>query len=238
MKSIVRFLLSCVFALAPASATTISVLGSLDGDCSYGCQGNISPGDYAQYAAAVYSFTLPSQTAAYAITFSYGGGVNGNGAPIANGGFEPYLSLFDSAGNFLGSTYFGETCPAGSTDYQGHCYDVKLDMGTLAAGTYQLAISAYANMSYAENNGTGNLSDGFTGLGNLFPGEDLHFAFDIVTRADGGPGGEVPEPASWLLAASGLALIWSTAGRATRKEFSGVLRSGNRAAHTMKEKRK
>ena len=30
-----------------------------------------------------------------AVTFSYGGGVNSNGTTIAQGGFEPYLSLFE-----------------------------------------------------------------------------------------------------------------------------------------------
>ena len=206
MRNVVRLFLIIVFVLTSASAATISFVGSLDADCTFGCQGNTSDGDYAQYAAAVYSFTVPVQATAYAITFSYGGGINGNSAVIPQGGFEPYLSLFDNAGNFLASTFSGENCPAGANSYQNACWDVKLDMGTLAAGTYQIAISAWENMSYAENLGAGNLSDGFTGLGNLFPGEDLHFAFDVVTGAGGG-GGEVPEPSAWLLAASGLALI-------------------------------
>jgi hypothetical protein len=40
--------------------------------------------------------------------------------------------------------------------------------------------SAFQNMSRAENNGFGILSDGFTGLGNLASGEDLNFAFDVT----------------------------------------------------------
>jgi hypothetical protein len=132
-----------------------------------------------------------------AITFSYGGGTSGNGTAIAESGFEPYLSLFDASGNFIASTYFGTTCPVGTNtnSMTFACYDVALDGGTLAPGDYQIAISAYENMSYAENLGTGNLSDGFTGLGNLAPGEDLHYAFDVIlasTVAVPEPGGVLP----------------------------------------------
>ena len=50
-------------------------------------------------------------------------------------------------------------------------------------------------LSLAENLGGGTLADGFTGLGNLAQGEDLHYAFDVIlTEA-------VPEPQTlWLLA--------------------------------------
>ena len=117
-----------------------------------------------------------------AITFSYGGGVNGAGATIPEGGLEPYLSLFDSGGNFLGSTLFGITCPVGANtnSVSGQCYDVALDGGTLSPGNYEIALSAFENMSYAENPGGYLLSDGFTGLGNLAVGEDLHYAFDVI----------------------------------------------------------
>ena len=201
MRSMMWVLLVCVFALVSASAATISVLGSLDGHCDYGCPGNTTPGDYAQYAAAVYSFTLNSQTTAYAITFSYGGGVNGSGTLIANGGFEPYLSLFDSGGNFLASTYFGTTCPPGANSVGGNCFDVSLDGGTLLPGVYQIALTAWENFSLAENYGSGHLSDGFTGLGNLGANENLNYAFDIILPAN------TPEPASLGLAAIGCGLL-------------------------------
>ena len=60
----------------------------------------------------------------------------------------------------------------------------------LAPGSYQIAISAFENMSFVENGGAGTLADGFTGLGNLEPGEDLHYAFDVVLT----PAAAVPEP--------------------------------------------
>ena len=132
-----------------------------------------------------------------AITFSYGGGINGHGTLIPQGGFEPYLSLFDASGNFLASTFFGITCPAGAhiNTASGECFDVLLNGGVLSPGTYAITISAFENMSLAENNGLGTLADGFTGLGNLFPGEDMHYAFDVRLQSTS----SVPEPSSLML---------------------------------------
>lgn len=67
------------------------------------------------------------------------------------------------------------------------------------AGTYQIALSAYENLSFAENLGTETLADGFTGLGNLYPGEDLHYAFDVNITPGSTPPAPVPEPASGVL---------------------------------------
>src|SRR5262249_14036266 len=135
----------------------------------------------------------------------YGGGINGNGASIAEGGFQPYLSLFTGSGDFLGSTFFGVVCPPGANtnSVSGACYDVGLDGGILAPGMYQLAISAFSNMSYAENLGAGVLADGFTGLGNLAAGEDLHYAFDIILDSPA----SVPEPGTGVFLFAG-AVAW------------------------------
>jgi hypothetical protein len=184
-----------VYTVSNAAASTISYTGDLRTDatfisCGVACtlgSGN-SDADYAQWAAAVETFNVAAPSTMQAITFSYGGGVNGAGTSVLQSGFEPYLSLFDSSGNFLASTFPGVTCPAGShtNSISGECFDVLLDGGILAAGTYEIAISAFENMSFAENLGSGTLADGFTGLGGLQPGEDLHFAFDVVLT---------PEPA-------------------------------------------
>jgi hypothetical protein len=137
-----------------------------------------------------------------ATTFSYGGGMNGAGASILEGGLEPYLSLFDAGGTFLASTNFGVTCPAGAliNSGSGQCFDVMFDGGVLTPGTYQLTLSAYLNMSFAENSGTGTLADGFTGLGNLAQGEDLHYAFDITLSSTSA----VPEPSTTFPLLGGL----------------------------------
>jgi hypothetical protein len=176
--------------------------------CGSGC--TLGPsntdGDFAQWAAVVNHFTVSTSSSMEAITFSYGGGVNGAGHMIAQGGFAPYLSLFDAGGNFLASTFFGTTCPAGAktNTLSGQCLDESLDGGTLGPGAYQIAISAFENLSLAENLGSGTLAGGFTGLGNLASGEDLHYAFDVVLKSTS----TVPEPVTgWLLGGAVLAVV-------------------------------
>ncbi len=200
LASVVGALL-CLTPASEATASTFSFIGDLRSDATIvGC-GNLCTLDLvndpdeviAQWAARSESFTLAAPATGYAITFSSGGGTNGAGAAIAAGGFQPYLSLFDNAGNFLASTYFSPLV--------GPAYDTRLDFGVLGAGTYRIVISAYLNLSLAENLGTGTLADGFTGLGNLFPGEDLHYAFDVVLDDGGGP---VPEPGTLMLVLGGM----------------------------------
>lgn len=194
-------------------ADTISFTGNLRSDanftdCGAGCK--LGPtntdGDYAQWAAVAKTFHVGIASTMEAITFSYGGGANGNGKVIARNGFEPYLSLFDVAGNFLASTFFGDLCPAGANTNvdTGQCFDVALDGGMLAAGDYRIAISAFENMSFAENLGAGTLADGFTGLGNLFAGEDMHYAFDVILNSPATP---VPEPQSVYLLVSAILAV-------------------------------
>lgn len=224
--------LSLSLAVPSAKADTLSFTGNLRTDAAAGtCVGCTNNGDYAQYAAVIRTFTLSTASAVSAVTFGYGGGVNAAGATIAQSGFESYLSLFDATGHFLSSTYFGTTCPAGAKTNTslGGCYDVKLDAGVLAAGMYQIALSAYENLSYAENLGTGTLADGFTGLGNLYPGEDLHYAFDVTyTPSVTPPPSPVPEPASITLLGLG-----SVAAASVRLRLS-VRRGRSRSASLSK----
>jgi len=200
-------LLLAVFT-APSHAGTLFLSGNLRTDanvtdCGPGCTlGPLDTDDaYAQWAAVVTQFTIATGGPVQAITYGFGGGVSLGGHVVASGGFEPYLSLFDAGGNLLASTYFGTTCPAGANSYLGNCYDVELNAGVLSAGTYFLALTAYENMSFAENLGTGTLADGFTGLGSLGPGEGLDYAVDLVL-----PAGAVPEPGTGLLLTAGIAL--------------------------------
>jgi hypothetical protein len=160
-------------------------------------------GDYAQWAGVVETFTVNTASTMQAITYSFGGGISQTGSIVPEGGFEPYLSLFDSSGDFLASTFQGTTCPPGANTVGGSCFDVLLDGGLLTPGTYQIALTAFENMSLAENNGAGTLADGFTGLGNLAQGENLTYAFDVILPAD------VPEPSTaglFLIACASLFL--------------------------------
>jgi hypothetical protein len=179
-------------------------------DCGSGCTlgPSSTDADYAQWAAVVNTFVVTTATPVEAITYSYGGGTSLGGTSVLAGGLEPYLSLFDSAGSFLASTFAGVTCPPGAHSVGGNCFDVLLDGGTLSPGTYQIVLTAFENMSFAENGGL-TLADGFTGLGNLAAEENLNYAFDVILPAG------VPEPASAALFAVGSAvLVW-------RKSISG-----------------
>ncbi len=211
-----RLTLIAIFATwSIASAGVLSFSGNLRTDatvldCGPGC--TLTPAsadsDFAQWTAAVYTFSVPTPSLMQAITTSYAGG-----------GFEPYLSLFDASGNFLASTFFGTTCPPGAliNPASGACFDVLLDGGTLGIGVYQIAISAFENFSSAENFGSGSLGDGFTGLGNLAAGEDLHYAFNVTLTSTS----SVPEPSyTWLLTA---AAILGRFYRLYKRNFKGDL---------------
>jgi hypothetical protein len=70
-------------------ADTVSFTGDLRTDATllsrgFGCTlgpGN-SDGDFAQWAAVLRDFTVSSASAMQAVTFSYGGGINGQGTVI------------------------------------------------------------------------------------------------------------------------------------------------------------
>jgi hypothetical protein len=216
---IVQGILAAGIALAGPprlAANVIFFSGNLRADatvtsCGLGCilGPSNSDGDFAQWAAVVGSFTVTTATSMEAITYSYGGGTSLTGPVVPGGGLEPYLSLFDSSGSFLASTYYGTTCPAGANSFGGNCFDVALDGGILTPGSYQIALTAFENMSLADNYGTGNLSDGFTGLGNLAPGESLDYAFDVILPENQAVLPEnAPEPASAVLVAIGAALAF------------------------------
>jgi hypothetical protein len=197
-------------AAASAKADVIFYSGDLRTDanvtsCGGGC--TLGPGntdlEYANWAVATYSFVVNTTTTVQAITYGYAGGTSLTGAIIPGGGLEPYLSLFDSSGNFLTSSFTG-TCPATANTIGGNCFDVQLDTTPLLQpGTYTIALSAWENMSFAENLGTGTLADGFTGLGNLNPGESLDYAFDVILPGNIPPG-SAPEPGTGLLVMAAL----------------------------------
>jgi len=168
--------------------------------------------------AALIQFSLAAAGTVNFQTWGFGGGINGAGASIAAGGFDPYLSLFSGTGagaTFLASNDDG-VCPPGNT-VSGLCRDSTLSQ-SLAAGSYTLAITLTGNMSFAENLGSGTLGDGFIGLFTPdFYNNELQvtltgdYAVDITTDA-GTTTGTVPEP-------QGMALVLAAllAGRVARR---------------------
>jgi hypothetical protein len=113
---------------------------------------------------------------------------------FAAGGVDPYFSLFQGSGpaaTFLGSNYDQAFLYGGG--------DFTLAY-VLTPGTYTVALGTFANMSFAENLGTGTLGDGFSGLGE--PNSLGRFYYELAVNT---PGEAVPEPSTLLLFGAGLA---------------------------------
>ena len=111
---------------------------------------------------------------------------------FAGGGVDPYFTLFSGSGTaaaLFDSNYAQATTTGGDFTWT----------GTLAAGTYEIALGSFENMSFAENLGSGTLGDGFTGLGDPNSLHDGSYALNLTTP--------VPEPSGTLLMAVGLAVL-------------------------------
>jgi hypothetical protein len=134
---------------------------------------------------AIHSFNLP-----------VAGNVSFESLGFAAGGADPYFTLFagsDDSATVVGSN-FDQAFSTGG--------DFLLTFA-LAAGDYQVAMGAFANMSFAENLGSGTLADGFIGLGvPEFLGSS-YYELLITTDVDV----PTPEPAALLLLALGLSSL-------------------------------
>jgi hypothetical protein len=167
-------------------------------------------------------FSLVGTTDVIAQSYGFGGsssapgGTNAAGTAIGAGGFDTYLSLFSGTGTsatFLTSNDDG-LCPPGAAG-DGACADSTLQVDDLPTGSYTLALSVFANLSFAENLGAGTLGDGFIQLGTYIHLPSLtdrtsDYALDleadgltvIATRTIPGVATAVPEAASLVLVAT------------------------------------
>ena len=116
-------------------------------------------------------------------TYSFGGGTNAADVPIAAGGTDDFVGVFDSTGQILtyptgdpanpgvygtslGLSNYGSFMgcpPAGTVNYAGTavCGDVTMMIDALAAGTYTIVLSDGSYVPYAVGD-LGNLSEGFS----------------------------------------------------------------------------
>jgi hypothetical protein len=208
-----------------ASADTLSYTGSLD---------PTNPND-----VFLATFSIASSSNIVIQSYGYGGsadapgGTNAAGTVIAPGGFDTYLSLFTGTGptaTFLDSNDDGGCGPASPDPV---CEDSRLDLTSLAAGAYTVALTLPNNFSIAENYGFGDLGDGFINLqGDYFDSASdevrtSNFAFDITSDTTLSSGGTAstaatPEPSSLALLATGLLFGTAILGRNSCKAAARI----------------
>jgi len=143
---------------------------------------------------------IANNVALYGLSVANAGNVEFKSLGFAAGGADPYFTLFSGLGSsatFLASNYDN------AFFFGGGDFVISL---ALTAGDYTIALGDFANMSFAENLGSGVLGDGFVSIGSPDSLGDTSYTLAVTLPASGG--GSVPEPAAWLLALTGLAAMW------------------------------
>jgi hypothetical protein len=167
------------------------------------------------------TFTLSSAATVTIESFAYGGGTNGAGAVIPQGGFASDVAVFSALGsqNLIDQDSTGGTAPSACgprsiNTNTALCLDGFLSLPSLAAGNYILTLTEQGNPA----NGP-TLADGFAqaGGGNFTGGPFIdpfgnqmngHWAVDV--SASSLVTNTVPEPATALLTllfVPGLAIV-------------------------------
>ncbi|MDE2370791.1 MAG: DVUA0089 family protein [Burkholderiales bacterium] len=116
----------------------------------------------------------------------------------AAGGIDPYFTLFQGSGS--GATFLASNADQAFSSGGDFSY-----AATLAAGRYEIALGTFANMSFAENLGSGTLADGFTALGTPAALGDASYRLVVTVP--------VPEPPAWALIGFGGIALLSRRGR-------------------------
>lgn len=195
----------------PAVAGVLHFSGALDDSTNTALVGSAA---WAGNTPAAADFAdVANNVALYTLSVTTGGTVRFVSTGLAAGGVEPYFSLFGGTG--AGATFID------SNDGQAFSTGGDFSLNeVLAAGDYTLALGAFANMSFAENQGTGSLGDGFIGLGESGSLGNARYALDVtLPDANGGGGGggggtPLPEPhAAWLSLAALAAALGARARR-------------------------
>ena len=225
------------FTAAAGAFLALSASGALAAALSL--TGLLDPNDAQD--VFLHPFTLTAPATVTIQSYGHGGsagapaGRNAAGTVIAAGGFDPYLSVFSGTGStatFVAANDDG-TCPPGTVS-DGACRDPALSIA-LPAGNYTLALSAFLNLSIAENYGSGSLGDGFAGLGS-FGTRSNAWAVDISapslvvpTRWLGVAPGSITFGAQTVATTSGPSTAIVTSLGSAAVDFSSVSLSGANA---------
>jgi|HubBroStandDraft_5_1064220.scaffolds.fasta_scaffold41603_2 hypothetical protein len=119
---------------------------------------------------------------------------------FAAGGADPYLTLFQGSGGaatFFDSNYNQAFSTGGDLDYS----------ATLTKGHYEVALGVFANLSFAENFGSGTLADGFTGLGDPGSLGNGSYAVQVSVGASAAPEVDPASAAGALTLLAGAVLV-------------------------------
>jgi hypothetical protein len=178
--------------------------------------GNLSAGNQ----VLVFDFSVGALSNVILETWSYAGGTNAAGTVIPRGGFDPILAVFDSTGALIGQNDDGDFV---KTDITGRQFDTFLNLTTLAAGDYSVAVMQYNNFANGPNFSNGFAESADPNFATLFNGgtcgtdpyvdvadaganscRDSHWAFDILGVNSAVVVGATPEPSTLVLFGSGL----------------------------------
>lgn len=178
----------------------------------------------------LFTFNLTASSAVTVRTYSYAGGTNSGGAAIPEGGFDPYVSLFDSTGLLIAENDDAPGVPSSPVTFS--AYDAFLTQ-TLAAGSYTLALTQFDNFATGPNLAAGFIEAGNATFTSIFGCSNRSFcdidgnnrgnawAIDFLNVASatgpGGPPSAVPEPSSAVLVLGGVswgAYTWLRRNRA------------------------
>jgi hypothetical protein len=107
------------------------------------------------------TFSLNSSSNLSVTTASYGGGTNLDGSIASAGGFQPSVTLYTAAGNYVASQQAGS--PVAKVDsLTGLALDAYLSRLNLSAGSYIITLT---NWELQQPPTALNLSDGFVNYG-------------------------------------------------------------------------
>ena len=195
-KSLVAATLAAMAATASATTSTTTFAGNL-GDVTNAALESGANG--AAYGSAPDPADVANNVALYAFTVTLAGTVSIASTSFAGGGVDPYFTLFQGSGptaTFLDSNYTQAVLGSGG-DFAW--------TGTLAVGSYEIALGTTENISFAEQYPTlYTLNDGFIGFGlDGYQGNgdySLTLTMDTATPP-------VPEPSQFALLGLGLAAL-------------------------------
>jgi hypothetical protein len=190
---------------------TLGLTGSLpSAAASLGFTGNLAQDD----SVALFGFAVAAPGSVTLRSFSYAGGINGAGATIAAGGFDPTVSLFDAGGLLLlAQDDATPECDGVANDpVTNDCFDINI-VTDLAAGNYLVAVTQFNNAALGPD-----LAAGFSKSGASFTAEfgcaagqfcdvsaESRTSFWAVDVSGDNVQAVVPAPATGLLLGTALA---------------------------------